>query len=84
MFFQTIAETCGASSAKNVIAGTYTTVDATGQSAVNTGDPHYSGSGSGQGGPGTQDGVRRRVVLIVGGEATPFDSPGSEATFVVS
>ena len=80
----------GASSFKNVIAGSSSTVDATNGSPVNTGDAHYSSGGSGQGvactssGAPSTNGVRGRVVLIVGGEATPFDSPGSDVTFVVS
>ena len=48
-----------------------------------TGDAHYSSSGSGAGGACQTTGTRGWVVLIVGGEATTFDSPGSEATFVV-
>ena len=74
----------GAASFKNIIAGSSSTVDARSESAVNTGDAHYSLSGSGGGGNCQQTGTRGRVVLIVGGEATAFDSPGSEATFVVS
>ena len=73
----------GAASFKNVVAGTSVTVDASSQSAVNTGDAHYSSSGSGAGGAFGGAGTRGRVVLIVGGEATTFDSAGSEATFVV-
>eukprot|EP01044_Picomonas_judraskeda_P014384 COSAG03_NODE_2276_length_2924_cov_1.838938_5_plen_134_part_00 len=73
----------GAASFKNVIAGTSVTVDASSQSAVNTGDTHYSSSGSGAGGACHTTGTRGRVVLIFGGEATTFDSAGSEATFVV-
>ena len=58
-------------------------MDATDHNPVNTGDAHYSSSGDGQGGASNTDGERGRVVLIVGGEATIFDSAGSEATFVV-
>ena len=68
---------------KNVIAGTSVTVDASSENAVNTDDTYYSSSGSGAGGACETTGTRGRVVLIVGGEATFFDSPGSEATFVV-
>ena len=73
----------GAASFKNVVAGTSVTVDASSENAVNTGDAHYSSSGSGAGGECQSTGTRGRVVLIVGGEATTFDSAGSEATFVV-
>ena len=59
-------------------------MDASSESAVNTGGAHYSSSGSGGGGGCQTTGTRGRVVLIIGGEATTFDSPGSEATFVVS
>eukprot|EP01043_Picozoa_sp_COSAG02_P109337 COSAG02_NODE_45411_length_357_cov_0.992248_1_plen_52_part_00 len=48
-------------------------------------DAHYSSSGNGHGGTRNGgDGTRSHVVvLIVGGEATTFDSAGTEATFVV-
>jgi hypothetical protein len=63
----------GAASFKNTIMGTYRTVDAADRSPVNTDDPHYSASYSGQGGNIHHRGTRGRVVLIVGGEATIFD-----------
>lgn len=49
---------------------------------VMTSDAHYDASGSGGGGDTETGGTRGRVVLIVRGEATSFDSVG-EATFVV-
>ena len=74
----------GAASSKGVVEGTFSTVDGVcgpsqnyaGYTPVNQDDPHYSSSGSGQGGS-AQDisGTRGRVVLIVGGEPTFFDSP---------
>ena len=73
----------GASSFKNTIAGTDRTVDATTQLPVNVDDPHYISSGSGSGGACQTNGVKGRVVLIIGDEATTFDSSGSDQTFVV-
>ena len=82
----------GATSSKGLVANTFATVDGTcdsahsytGYAAVNTGDAHYSSSGSGQCGQSEdQPGTRGRVVLLVGGQATFFDSPGSTASFVV-
>ena len=64
----------GAASFKNTITGTYRTIDATDRNPVNTDDPHYSASYSGQGGIRQEHGTRGRVVLIVGGEATIFDN----------
>ena len=64
-------------------------MDASSESAVNTGDPHYqSGQGSGSGRPYNHDRYRGRVVLIVGGEATAFDTTytshsGSYSTSVI-
>ena len=74
----------GAASSKNVVAGTFSTIYATDQASVNTGDAHWDSGGSGRGGDGqTDNAVRGRVVLVIRGEATVFDSTGSEVTFVV-
>eukprot|EP01043_Picozoa_sp_COSAG02_P040250 COSAG02_NODE_3241_length_7111_cov_9.239019_3_plen_674_part_00 len=77
----------GAASFKNIVAGSSTTVDATNGSPVNTGDEHYSSSGSGSGTSqcttSRNSGTRGRVVLIISGEASFFDSPGSDVSFVV-
>ena len=63
----------GRASFKNVIDDTYRAVNAFDRNPVNTDDPHYSASYSGQGGNRQEHGTRGRVVLIVGGEATIFD-----------
>jgi hypothetical protein len=63
----------GRASFKNVIDDTYRAVNAIDRNPVNTDDPHYSASYSGQGGNIHHRGTRGRVVLIVGGEATIFD-----------
>lgn len=73
----------GGSSFKNTIAGTERTVDATSDQPVNTEDPHYSSGGSGKGGRYEQNGVKGRVVMIVGGEPTYFDTSGSDQTFTL-
>ena len=74
----------GAASSKNVIAGTFSTIDATDQASINTADAHWDTAGSGRGGDGTYDNaVRGRVVLVIRGEATVFDSTGGVVTFVV-
>eukprot|EP01046_Picozoa_sp_COSAG06_P003523 COSAG06_NODE_138_length_22354_cov_4.715704_5_plen_1055_part_00 len=63
----------GAASFANVVAGSARTVDAADGSPANTEDPQYqTGQGSGEG--RTSTGYRGRVVLLVGGEETTFDT----------
>jgi hypothetical protein len=64
----------GAASFKNAIPGTERTVDASDSSPINTDDPYYSSDGSGMGRNNGGRGIRGRVVLLVGGEATAFDT----------
>ena len=65
----------GAASFKNTIPGTERTVDATDNNPINTADPYYASVGSGSGRlNGGGRGTRGRVVLLVGGDATAFDT----------